>query len=50
MDQLIAWLMDSATPSIRYLTLRWLLGRGEADGAVQAARSECKCVGQFHAF
>jgi hypothetical protein len=39
MDPLISWLLDSPTPSIRYLTLRWLLGRSEADGDVQAARS-----------
>jgi hypothetical protein len=31
MDSLTSWLMDSPTPSIRYLTLRHLLGRDEKD-------------------
>ena len=38
MDDLTSWLMDSPTPSIRYLTLRRLLERSEADADVQAAR------------
>ncbi len=38
MDDLTGWLMDSPTPSIRYLTLLRLLERSEADADVQAAR------------
>jgi len=34
----IAWLLDSPTPSIRYLTLTHILGKPEADAEVQAAR------------
>ncbi len=45
MDHLISWLMDSPTPSIRYLTLRWLLGRPETDGDVQAVRSAMSVSG-----
>ena len=45
MDHLTSWLMDSPTPSIRYLTLRWLLGRSEADGDVQAVRSAMQRLG-----
>jgi hypothetical protein len=37
-DQLVASLMGSSTPSIRYLTLRRLVELAEADGAVQAQR------------
>ncbi len=45
MDDLISWLMDSPTPSIRYLTLRRLLGRSEADNDVQAARQALRSSG-----
>lgn len=45
MDGLISWLMDSPTPSIRYLTLRHLLGRAEADTDVQAAREAMRASG-----
>jgi hypothetical protein len=38
MDKLIHWLVNSPTPSIRYLTLRRLLEYSETDYAVQAAR------------
>ena len=38
MDSFISWLMDSPTPSIRFLTLRHLLGRGEDDADVITAR------------
>ncbi len=49
MDGLISWLMDSPTPSIRYLTLRRLLGRSEADGDVQAARQAMRSSGAIPA-
>ncbi len=45
MDTLISWLMNSPTPSIRYLTLRHLLGRGEADADVQAERRSMQAIG-----
>ncbi|HVU13418.1 MAG TPA: hypothetical protein VHD90_19200, partial [Phototrophicaceae bacterium] len=45
MDTLIAWLMDSPTPSIRYLTLRRLLGRGADDADVQAERAAINTTG-----
>lgn len=44
-EQLIEWLMDSPTPSIRYLTLRRLLGRDEDDADVQAARAAMSTTG-----
>ncbi len=37
-DQALTWLLGSETPSIRYLTLRDLLGRPENDPDVVAAR------------
>lgn len=37
-DETVAWLMASAIPSIRYLTLRRLVRLAEAHGAVQAER------------
>jgi len=36
----IPWLLDARTPSIRYLTLRRLLGRPEQDAEVQVVRQE----------
>ncbi len=45
MDSLIPWLLDSSTPSIRYLTLRRLIGRGEQDADVQAARAAMRTTG-----
>ncbi len=40
-----AWLLAAKTPSIRYLTLRDLLGRPEADPDVQTARQEIMTTG-----
>jgi hypothetical protein len=45
MDSLVSWLMDSPMPSIRYLTLRHLLGHGEADADVQAEREAIRNTG-----
>src|SRR5262249_44661300 len=45
MDNLIPWLMDSPTPSIRYLTLRHLLERSEDNAEVQAAREAINSSG-----
>jgi len=36
-EQLIAWLLDPADPSVRYRTLTELLGRPAGDAEVQAA-------------
>ncbi len=36
--EVIAWLLEPNNPSVRYLTLRYLLGRSEEDLEVQAAR------------
>jgi hypothetical protein len=44
-DSLTDWLIDSPTPSIQYLTLRRLLGRGEDDADVQAARRAMRMTG-----
>ncbi|MCK4226381.1 hypothetical protein KAX29_05785 [candidate division WOR-3 bacterium] len=35
---LIRWLTEESNPSVRYFTLRDLLGRGEDDPLLQAAR------------
>ena len=43
------WLLSAATPSIRYLTLRRLLGRAEDDAEVQAARQEMAATGPIPA-
>jgi len=45
----IPWLLAAATPSIRYLTLRRLLGRPEEDAEVQAARREMAASGPIPA-
>src|SRR5512145_1771387 len=37
-NNLVAWLLESANPSIRYLTLRNLLDRPQDDPEVQMAR------------
>ncbi len=37
-QKLIAWLLESPTPSIRYLTLTTILGRQETDAEVRTAR------------
>lgn len=37
-DQIVAWLMESSIPSIRYLSQRRLLGKDERDADVQAER------------
>jgi hypothetical protein len=42
---LIPWLLAARTPSIRYLTLRRLLGRPEDDAEVQAAQREMAASG-----
>lgn len=39
------WLLEAQTPSIRYLTLRDLLGLPEDDGRVQAARAAIRTSG-----
>lgn len=46
---LIPWLLSARTPSIRYLTLRRLLGRGEEDAEVQAVRQEMIAIGPIPA-
>ncbi len=45
----IPWLLAANTPSIRYLTLRRLLGRSEEDAEVQAARREMAASGPIPA-
>ena len=45
----IPWLLAARTPSIRYLTLRRLLGRPEDDAEVQAARREMAATGPIPA-
>ena len=45
----IPWLLAARTPSIRYLTLRRLLGRPEDDADVQAARREMAASGPIPA-
>ena len=45
----VAWLLAARTPSIRYLTLRRLLGRPEADADVRAARREMAASGPIPA-
>ena len=47
--QLLSWLLAARTPSIRYLTLRRLLGRPEEDADVQAARREMAASGPIPA-
>lgn len=39
------WLLDACTPSIRYLTLRRLLGHAESDPEVQTARQQMAAIG-----
>jgi len=43
------WLLGARTPSLRYLTLRHLLERSEADADVQAAWQEMKGAGPIPA-
>jgi hypothetical protein len=45
----ISWLLAATTPSIRYLTLRRMLGRPEEDAEVQAARHEMVATGPIPA-
>jgi hypothetical protein len=45
----IPWLLAATTPSIRYLTLRHLLGRPEEDAEVQAVRQEMAATGPIPA-
>ncbi|PKO21965.1 MAG: hypothetical protein CVU38_11830 [Chloroflexi bacterium HGW-Chloroflexi-1] len=45
----IPWLLAAAIPSIRYLTLRRLLGRAAADAEVQAVRQEMAATGPIPA-
>jgi hypothetical protein len=49
MEKLIDWLLDSPTPSIRYLTLRHLLGRDETDHEVQVTREAMRTTGPIPA-
>ena len=44
-SNLIPWLVDARTPSIRYLTLRRLLGRPETDAQVRKTWQEMKAAG-----
>lgn len=44
-QELIQWLLEAQTPSIRYLTMRNLLGKPEIDSEVQAARGQMKTEG-----
>jgi len=44
-DELHTWLLDAATPSIRYLTRRLLLDASETDDDVIAARRDIHAVG-----
>jgi hypothetical protein len=46
---LIPWLLAARTPSIRYLTLRRLLGRPEDDADVRAARRDMTASGPIPA-
>ncbi|NLE75794.1 MAG: hypothetical protein GX605_03455, partial [Chloroflexi bacterium] len=43
------WLLQARTLSIRYLTLRWLLGQEECDPAVAAARQAMLTTGPIPA-
>jgi hypothetical protein len=45
----ISWLLDAATPSIRYFTPRRLMARGEDDPDVQAARRAMSATGPIPA-
>jgi hypothetical protein len=47
MENLIGWLLDSPTPSIRYLTMRRLLGYDENHAEVQAARMAMRSSGSI---
>ena len=42
---LIEWLLEAETPSIRYLVLRYLLGAAESSQEVQVVRKEMKATG-----
>ncbi len=44
-QDLVPWLLQATTPSIRYITLRRLLGRPEHDPEVQAAWLEMEATG-----
>jgi len=48
-SNLVQWLAGARTPSIRYLALRQLLGRPEADAEVQAAWQDMKVAGPIPA-
>lgn len=45
MENLLDWLLDSPTPSIRYLTLRHLLGHDEEAKDVKTARAAMRTTG-----
>jgi hypothetical protein len=45
MNDVISWLLESPTPSIRYLTLRRLLGHDGSDKEVKAARVAMQTMG-----
>jgi len=49
MSDFVPWLLGSRTPSIRYLTLRRLLGRPQEDADVQAAAQEMAVAGPIQA-
>jgi hypothetical protein len=49
MNEFINWLLDSPTPSIRYLTLRHLVGVPEDNADVQAARDAMRTTGPIAA-
>ncbi|MFN8374829.1 MAG: hypothetical protein U0694_18360 [Anaerolineae bacterium] len=44
-QEFIHWLLDSTIPSIRYITLRDLLGRAKTDAGVQAAKQAIMAQG-----
>ncbi len=48
-EVIVQWLLGAHTPSIRYLTLRQLLGRPFDDAEVQVARQEMKATGPIPA-
>jgi len=48
-SNIISWLLSARTPSIRYLTLRRLVGRPEDDADVQVARRDMAATGPIPA-
>jgi len=46
---LIGWLLEAETPSIRYLVLRYLMGAAESSQEIQVVRKEMKATGPIPA-